>query len=308
MGYLDMPDTALGRYATLGFDVGKKGYKAFSYYKDIQQAMDRNRRTGGLLKLGIRLSADIAGAILGESITSHPYFSYHKAHIEALADALNVSANNKRAIEAFNKAVKAADSTTIIRNEMRGFQLASERFALDYIGFFDSLRLQREVMKGALTSEVAKEIAESGISNASLRQSEDTLKLWRARWIGLYFYALKLLTMTEVELGNATEAMAEFNKIMKAMMAGGSMSQVAGYATETDRQWAQYDRMKNPSAGEPEMAVNDPVRYAELQRDRIARVSKALAEMCEFVVGDEVRSDDKFATRYALYRLQMAKA
>jgi len=308
MGYLDMPDSALGRYVGLGFEAGKKGYKAFNYYKDIRQAMDRNRRTGGLLKLGIRVSAEIASAILGESITSHPYFSYHKAHIEALADALNASANNKRAIEAFNSAVKAADSTTSIRSEMRGFQRASEQFALEYIGFYDALRLQNEVLKGALTAGAAKEIAESGISNASLRQSEDSLKLWRARWVGLYFYALKLQTMTEVEVVDATEAMAEFNKILNTMMAGGSMSQVAGYATESERQWQQYERMKSPSAAQPEMAVNDPVRYAEQQRDQIARVSKALAEMCEFVVGDDVRSNDQFANKYAFYRLQLARA
>ena len=86
------------------------------------------------------------------------------------------------------------------------------------------------------------------------------------------------------------------------------MSQVAGYATESERQWQQYERMKSPSAAQPEMAVNDPVRYAEQQRDQIARVSKALAEMCEFVVGDDVRSNDQFANKYAFYRLQLARA
>src|SRR3954470_2864668 len=93
------PLTNTGRMTKV-LKVTGKAQKAFSYVRKIQEVLDEKKRDGGLLKLGFKLSIDLAGKLLGTSLTTHPYYAYHKAQIEALADALNANRNSRAAVDA----------------------------------------------------------------------------------------------------------------------------------------------------------------------------------------------------------------
>ena len=63
------------------------------------------------MKLGIKISVDLAGKLLGTSLATHPYFGYHKSMIDALADALNASRNSEAAVDGYR--LTAANSTAV---------------------------------------------------------------------------------------------------------------------------------------------------------------------------------------------------
>ena len=73
------------------------------------------------MKLGIRAMLDIASKAIGTSLTSHPYFTYHKVHLEALAQALNASSNLDKAEEALNRAIRSADASASLRKALEDY-------------------------------------------------------------------------------------------------------------------------------------------------------------------------------------------
>src|SRR3954470_17025298 len=88
------------------YSLFKKVKKIRTYGTLIRESIDENTRSSGLMKLGIRAMLEVAGKALGTSLTSHPYFTYHKAHLEALGMALNASSNLDSAQEALTRAVR----------------------------------------------------------------------------------------------------------------------------------------------------------------------------------------------------------
>ena len=92
-------------------EVTAKAQKLYSYYRKITDVLDEHKRDGALLKLGVKISMDLAAKVLGTSLTTHPYYAYHKAQIDALADALNANRNSRDAVDAYKAAVAAANST-----------------------------------------------------------------------------------------------------------------------------------------------------------------------------------------------------
>ncbi len=269
-----------------------------------------NRRSSRLKRIffevPIKLSLYIAGKLAGRNLTSHPYFAYHKFHIQALADALNTQANSKKAIEAFNNAVAAADASTDFNAILAKYKIRTEVFGLQYLTFVDVLRLLEEVKSGMSTFESFREIGDAGLSAENLLASEVDLEAWRANWAGLYMETLELLAMSEVEYGAADEAMTQFKKILMDMQSGSNMSRIGSYATERDMYWQQYERMKHPSAQKPEQAIMDPSRYARTQRDKVDAVARALATMCDLVFSDNVR--DRNAVEHEGAKLSRAFA
>ncbi len=270
----------------LGPAVGAK--KAYSWYKAVRDLFDENTRDGGYLKLGIKLTTEIGKRLLGRSISSHPFFSYHKAHIQALAEVLNVIHARKEAAAAFNRAVAAADASAETKTQLLNFRDRSSRLGFHYIAIHEFLRLRAEQMKGVMADDAVKDMREEGLNWEDLVRADDLLTTFQARWSNLLFDAVELLIMLEAEVRAAREAMDTYNKEVQVMASGRNLSRVASLATENDRQWAAYDRAVHPSAGKSEMAVTDPVRYATIQRDAVAGVVNAISEMVDFVHGAAV--------------------
>ena len=274
--------------------------RVWDYYNIVKDMIDSRKRSGGFLKLGIKVTMDIAGKAADFNLTSHPYFTYHKAHIQALADALNAQANSKAAIEAFNKAVAAADSSSTVGGILTEYKKRTGVLGLQYASFADALSLWQDLNAGgAAASSAVRTINQYGLSMDEIRASESNLKAWRAGWLGLYFESVQTLTMAETEAGTAAEAVAEFKKILADMAKGSNLSKVAGKATEQEMYWEQYDRMVKPSSKQPEQAILDPTKYAESKRADANTVTRAVADMCTFVLTKDVRDRDTYIRQAA---------
>lgn len=270
--------------ASDAYTLFKKGKKIRTYYKLVKESVDEDTRPGALMKLSIRGMLEVGGKLLGASLTSHPYFTYHKVHLEALAQALNASSNLDKAREALDRAIRSADAANSLTRALVDYQSRKNGLKLTYWLIAGSLSLLRE---RATNPQAARDIASAGQTPESLQaQTDQSIYEWRALWCQLYLESVQLLAMAQVELRATQAAMDRFNQKMKAMAAGGNMGKIAAYRMEQDRQWQEYDRMTQPGTGSAQ-AVEDPTGYAQSQVDAIEKVTDTLGAGCEAVMSDD---------------------
>jgi hypothetical protein len=275
------------------YNLFKKGKKIYGYGKLVKDAVDENTRPGAIAKLGIKAMLEIAGKAIGTSLTSHPYFTYHKAHLEALAQALNASSNFDAAATALNRAIRSADASDALAASLSDYIARKNSQKLSYVMFIGgSLKLLADY-----SPEGEKQLREVNQTRDALRASTDqNIYEWRALLCDVYNDSVQLLAMAEVELQSTRAAMQKFNEKMKAMQSGGNIGKVMAYQTEQNRQWQEYDRMTTPGVGDAK-AVEDPTAYAQDRLDRIETVSNALAAVCDAAMSDDAYKPDKLALR-----------
>lgn len=271
--------------ASDAYTLFKKAKKIRTYGKLVKESVNEDTRTGALMKLGIRGMLEIAGKALGTSLTSHPYFTYHKVHLEALAQALNATSNLDKAREALDRAVRSADATASLTKALGTYQFRKNGLKLTYAAFIaGSVTLLREY---ATNPQASRDITAAGHTPQSLQAVTDqNIYEWRANWCQLFLESVELLAMAQVEFRATEAAMEKFNQKMKAMAAGGNMGKIAAGRMEEDRQWQEYDRATKPGTGSSQ-AVEDPTGYAKSQVDAIEQVSDKLGEGCEAAMSDD---------------------
>ena len=59
----------------------KKGKKIKGYVQLVTQSVDEDTRSGALLKLGLKATLDLAGKVLGTSLTSHLIADNHNSAV-----------------------------------------------------------------------------------------------------------------------------------------------------------------------------------------------------------------------------------
>ena len=277
------PLTNSGRMAKT-LKVAGIAQKSYQYFREIQKLFDDKTRDGALFKIGIKASIDIAGKLLGTSLTTHPYYVYHKIHFEVLATVLNAHSNHKAAIEAYRKAVTAADSQAV-KEEFKRLEKRKVSIVADHFQFKDTVGVAADIARGMMTDDFArKKIAQYG--TAKLDQAIADLETWRANWAGLAFDAMQMQIMAGNELKVALAAMQKVQDLMATMMRGGSMGRVAGYGATKAIEWEKYDKIvgQNRPAG----LMLDPVLFAQGNLDKATALARELTEMCDFVRTEQV--------------------
>jgi hypothetical protein len=268
------------------FTLLMKAKKIRTYQKLVKESIDEDTRPGAMMKLGIRGMLEIAGKAIGTSLTAHPYFQYHKVHLEALAQALNASSNFDKAEDALNLAIRSADSSASLRRVLDDCEHRKNGLKRIYAVFIaGSLFTLRDC---ATDPQAARNMRDAGQTPASLQATTDqNIYEWRANWCDLYMDSVQLLGMAEVELRATQAAMQKFDEKMKALSTkGGNMGKIAAHRVDEDRQWKEYDRATQTDSGSVQ-AVEDPAGYAQSQVDAIERVSSDYGEGCEAAMSDD---------------------
>jgi tetratricopeptide (TPR) repeat protein len=281
---------SISKKAADAYALLKKAKKVRDYGKLVKQSIDEDTRPGALMKLGIKGMLDLASKALGRSLTSHPYFAYHKVHLEALAMALNASSNHEKALEALNTAIRSADATGALTQVLTGYKMRKNALKLSYAAFISgSLAMLRDYKTNPQT---ARDIKDAGHTPETLTASTDlSIYEWRALWSELFLDSVELLGMAQVELRATEVAMQRFDEKVKVLAGAGSMGKIGAYRVEQERQWQQFDRMTKPGSGRAK-AVEDPVGFARDQVHAIEKVADLLGEACEIAMGDDAYRSD----------------
>lgn len=285
--------------AAESFRLLKNTKKAYDYYVLLKGALDEDTRSGSLLKLGVKATMEVAKKTVGSTLTWHPYYTYHKAHFEALSQALNAVDMKTMATESFNRAVAAADSTGRVRLSVEEF--AHRRNSLGWYWSWNlveliALRNRHRTQPAAVLAE----IKDVGLTPQSLETTiETSLYDWRAGWADLCVEVLGLYLMIDAEARIAEAAWARYQaKVKKLTEGSSSIGRIAGYAAEQDRLWQQYDRMKEGgAAGKAELAVSNPAAYAAAQRDIADLAARRYARACDIVLSDAVNTPNSLLQR-----------
>lgn len=265
--------------------------KTISYALKIKDVLDEKKRDGGLLKLGVKISIDLASKLLGVSLTTHPYYAYHKAQLDALADALNADHNSREAVEAYRKAIAAADSKKVAA-EFKRLEGKKVDIVASHSAFRDRVGVAADVARGMMTDAFAqKRIAQAG-GTGRLLESLTDLEAWRANWAGLSFDAMQLQIMAGDELNVSIEAMNRVKSLVATLMNGSNTNRVAGQAAINNIEWEKYDQVVGQKSSV--RLVQDPIRFAQDNVNKAAAWARAIAEMCDFVRTADVLFPSKF--------------
>jgi hypothetical protein len=277
---------SVSQQAAYAYSLFKNAKKIRGYGKTIKDIIDDDTRSGTLLTLGIEGMLNIAGKALGSNLSKHPYFAFHKAHLEALAQALNASTNFDDAQADLSRAIGSADAAEALTRALADYRIRRKSLNVAY----------RFQIAGALL--VLRDrggdqmIRESGQTHAGMQAATDrNIYEWRALWSELYFDSVQLLAMAQVELRATEDAMKNFDQKMKALSKDGAIGGLFAAQVKKNREWEWFDRASKPGSRK-EGAVLDPVGFTRKQVDAIQDLSDELADGCESALSDDAYRPD----------------
>jgi hypothetical protein len=282
---------SVSQNAAYAYSLFKNVKKIRTYGKLVKESVDEDTRSGALMKLGIRGMLEIAGNALGTSLTSHPYFACHKAHLEALAQALNASSNLDSAREALNSAIRSADAAGALTGALADYR--TRKNGLKVVYSFQIAGSLRTLQDRGGDPQLKETVETHGPLQAT---TDRNIYEWQALWSELYLNSVQLLAMAQVELRATEAAMKNFDEKMKALSSGGGMGMLGAAQMKKDREWQWYDRASKPGSGS-EKAVLDPVGYAQDQVNAIQELSDRLGEGCEAAMSDDAYRPDMIQHR-----------
>jgi hypothetical protein len=277
---------SVSQNAAYAWSLFKHVKKVRAYGKLVQQSVDEDTRPGALMSLGVEAMLEIAGKALGTSLTSHPYFACHRAHLEALAQALNASSNLDSARAALSSAIRSADAAGALTGALADYRTRNNGLKVVYsFQIAGSLRMLQD--RGG--DPHLKDTVET---HGPLQATTDrNIYEWQALWSELFLESVQLLAMAQVELRAAEAAMKNFDEKMKALSTGGGMGAIGAAQMKKERDFQWLDRARTPGGGS-ERAVLDPAGYARDQVNVIQDLSDSLGENCEAAMSDDAYRPD----------------
>lgn len=265
--------------------------KAKDYVETVNALIDRDTRAATVFKVSLSALSAIGSKVLGSSIENHPYFALHKAHLQALSTALDAQSTYTNAMEAMDRAARAADGSEAIAMQSR--QLLSTMFHLRVeFGFKGGFVPEGEGADNAMPAVLPwiRMIASKLNRGASVANAMLLTMDWQARVCRVYMDGLKLLAMARVEWQVAKRGGELFQQKVKSLVNSSSqISVVVGKVAERDQQWAQYDReaaqIARKSTGSPQ-AIADPGRFAEGNVREVEAVVRKLGAICDIAMSN----------------------
>jgi hypothetical protein len=294
---------SVSQKAKAAYDKYKQVKKAKDYFSSAQKLLDEDTRDGELFRQGVKAMTKLGEKLVGQSIGKHPYFKYHKVHLELLASALDASAKQGKALEALRAAIEAADTTEALARQIDDLVHRKNALKLAYAVTLQPFLQTRQDLDAG-NAETLRELAAGGGSRAGLTARIDAnVYEFRALVADLYFDAADLHVMVDIEARAAAEAYRRYSeKVRKMQESKSALDRIAGQRAEYNRQleWAEreLDRAFNRSGNTPDpMAVQDPSLHARRQRDKVAAVLQALETLCDTAMGEALLDPAKFRLR-----------
>jgi hypothetical protein len=282
---------SVSQNAAYAYSLFKHVKKIRAYGIQVKESINEDTRPGALMNLGIEGTLEIAGKALGTSLTSHPYFIFHKAHLEALAQALNASSNLDRAREALSSAIRSAEAAAALTGALADYR--TRKNGLKVVYSFQIAGALLQLQDRGWDPQLKETVQTQGPLQAG---TDRNIYEWRALWCDLFLNSVQLLAMAQVELRATEAAMKNFDEKMKALSSGGGMGMLGAAQMKKDREWQWYDRASKPGSGS-EKAVLNPVGYARDQVNAIQELSDRLGEGCEAAMSDDAYRPDMMQHR-----------
>lgn len=279
----------------------KKFKKAKGYYDSVKKLIDEDTRGTEIFKLGLKGLTKLGEKIVGKGFSKHPYFAFHKVHLEALAGVLTASDTHNNAMKALDQAISAADSTQALSGQIKDLTERKQSLKMAYaIGIAGTQQFLRDASQDEGQAE--DDLAGSGETIDSIKaKGEVALEEWRANVCLLYSDSVDLLAMVDIEYRAASAAYARFTeKAKKLQDSSKSIDRIAGLGAEKKRQeewaWRELERLNNPSKTTPSpQAVADPSVFAKGQRDKVEAVVDILGRICDAAMSSDPRFPNKIA-------------
>lgn len=300
---------------------------AKGHYETIKKILDEDTRSEEIFKQGLDGMMKLGEKVAGRSLTSHPYFAYHKIHLEALGDALTASSTHDNALRNLNSAIASADSAAALAAQLADFEARKKVLKFLYFQFLsDSMPMVREhgtasavalvapVVAGALAladnplaprqalraATAAQLAAQANVGQAAKKIRQDTggspEQLHAEVQAGLYTWRASWCDLyydaadllVMVDLEYRAASAAYKRYQQKVQRLQKSSKTIDRVAGLAAEKKRQEEWALRVSRRNAPEAVVDPSAYARRQRDDVAEAVRKLATICDVVMSDEV--------------------
>lgn len=262
------------------------------YYDLANDLVNEDTRQGTLFKEAVKRTVDIAGKLVGNSaLSEHPYFAYHKVHLEALATALNTRAVHNAAEKALAAAGKIAQRVQIVANLCDKY---AERRA-DNVRYYDDwlYEILSDLKELRRTGVIKDRLVDGKMPDDELaslpEETRFALKNYR-EWLKkldlLVRDTFALLIMVRIEANQVEKLMSVYNQKRDTLASqeggfGRNIGQVAERSLERDRQYAILEAERARIHGKPQArqldAMAKPLETVRRALERVEQEAKKAA-------------------------------
>ena len=277
----------------------KKHYDTVTGYIDqiklVGELLDPDTQLGAGVKAFLMAGQTIAGKIFGSAASSHPFFSYHEKHVEALATAINAAHGASVAAADFQRALRSAMATGKIRSLMTEYAT----YGVTLAEFYENTlmpNLMMERMHGAGEVDGFAVMQETGqIPFLLPLQNIGTLLQWRAVWWTLHMRSIGMLVMVGAQTELARHAIKAYNKRVYGLKSSEELiDHVAGQAAERRALEEQAHALRSTSAGN-QRAILEPVNFSTDNAEFVLGIARTIARGGDIAQGKLVDSDPETA-------------
>ena len=300
---------------------------AKGHFETIKKILDEDTRSEEIFKLGLKGMTKLGEKVAGSALTKHPYFTYHKAHLEALGAALTASSTHENALRNLHSAIASADSAAALAAQLADFETRKKVLRFHYFQFLsDSVEMVREhgtasgialvapvaasvvalvdnplAPRQALRAATAAQLAaQANVAQAAKKIRQDTggspEQLRAQVQAGLYTWRASWCDLyfdtadlfVMVDLEYRAASAAYKRYQQKVQRLQKSSKSIDRVAGLGAEKKRQEEWALRVSRGNAPEAVVDPSAYARRQRDAVAEAVKKLATICDVVMSEQV--------------------
>ena len=266
--------------------------QAVEYIGTVNRLVDADTRAATLTSLGLAGGVKLLGKLFGRSIDSHPFLSFHKAHLQALSDAITASDTARNALAALERAATAADRSAEVSAQATalGMDVGKLRARFGFSGGYQvGMADVAEAYRGSgpptgssMFAAAGRAATMVGAAVGAAGAASTANAAWQRDVAAAYLRGLQLLAMVRHQWQIAKRGGEEFRKKIDGLTSSSSqMSKVAGYATYQEAQFRELDRHNQ---GKSTLAFSDPGRYAPARVSQVEAQVKRLGRLCDIAM------------------------
>ncbi len=270
------------------------------YIETAKRIVDEDTRSSEIFTQTVKVGTKIAGKLLGADVTAHPYFAYHKEHLEILASVMEASDTVRNAMEAWNKAVDAASlsgqiasSLDNMKRRLKGLQTKYSLHVMTSVALLDD-------MKNGKVLEVFKQLQDAG-SNPGQLIVDYAMEIYEVQAYAceLYFDAVGLWGMVETEYRVTAAAMQKYEEKQKKLAESTkTIDRVASLALEKQRQEEMFWKTEIEKKKTPQVAAFNPVNYARDKATDTKAFAVQMGKLCRTALSQDIFNPAKMSAAF----------
>jgi len=253
-------------------------------YQRLKAVCDETTRIGEAITITADVTMKIVTKVGGSALADHPYYSFHKTHIEVLAAVGNATGSVSIAVNAHAAGLKAAASTGNLRKQTAKFAWGIQALQEHWDTQLHGTLIHADFWAGDETmDERAASLKREAVTEEQIKaEAKAMLNEWRFRFAGLVDNSLKLYVMMRTEYAAVLQASQRYKRALATIQGSQSgitanVGVVAEYALRNRLLEEQFAHIKATGSDYDKVIREDALGYAKANLTHVQKIAVSIA-------------------------------